>query len=65
MADVLIYWRDFAANWIYQQAGGLTHEPTRGQVVDLLLLDRRVELPVEVLQGLHIPEGGGLLGSTR
>jgi len=25
MADVLIYWRDFAANWIYQQAGDRAH----------------------------------------
>ena len=35
-------------------------EPAGGQIIDLFLLDRGIELPVEVLQGLEVPEGRDL-----
>ena len=43
-----------------QHVAVLTHESARRQVVDLLLLDRAVEVPVEVLQGLRLAEPGRL-----
>src|SRR5579884_2593317 len=43
-----------------QEVPALAEEAAAGQVVDLLLLDRRVEGPVEVLQRLQLAEAGRL-----
>ncbi len=43
-----------------EHVAGLADEAAGGQVEDLLLLDRRVERPVEVVQRLQLAEAGGL-----
>src|ERR1700722_9741195 len=43
-----------------QHVPGLADKAARCQIEDLLLLDRRVERPVEVLQGLQLAKLGGL-----
>jgi len=49
------------AGWAEDQGVlGITDELAGGQVEDLLLPDGRIELPVEVFQGLGFAEGGDL-----
>ena len=43
-----------------EHVAGFADEAAGGQVEDLLLLDRRVERPVEVVEGLQFAEAGGL-----